>query len=142
MKYTTKTEYGLICLVYMASRNSQAPITIKELAQEEKYSQTYIEKILQSLRAARIVHSHQGKQGGYVLARKPSAITLKEIIEALEGSTFDVFCEPEARDQIVCTHLCLCGVKPIWKKTRHMLDEFYDGITLEQIASKTILQNV
>lgn len=135
MKYTTKTEYGLNCLIYMAKHGGLQPITIKEIAAAEQYSPTYIEKILQNLRAARIVAAQHGNHGGYVLAKPPEEITLKEVIVALEGGTFDVFCDPETRDQIVCTHYCACGVKPVWQKAKSILDAYFDSVTLDMIMS-------
>ncbi|MBP9733966.1 MAG: Rrf2 family transcriptional regulator [Candidatus Omnitrophica bacterium] len=135
MKYTTKTEYGLNCLIYMAKHGGLEPITIKEIAAAEKYSLTYIEKILQSLRAAGIVAAQHGNHGGYVLAKDTQNITLKSVIDALEGSTFDIFCEPEARDQIVCTHYCACGVKPVWQKAKSLLDDYFGSVTLEMILN-------
>ncbi len=136
MRFTTKTEYGLICLTYMARNSSSDLVTVREIVKKERFSATYLEKILQKLKAANIVISHQGKQGGYELARKPSEITLKEIIEALEGHTFDLFCQPDMREEIVCTHFSLCGLKPIWEKTKNLLDDFFGSITLETIASQ------
>ena len=137
MRYTTKTEYGLVCLAHMARHTaSDGPLTIKEIAEKEQFSPTYIEKIFQSLRAANIVISHTGKQGGFSLARPSSQITLREIIDALEGQTFDVFCEPEVREHIVCTHFGLCGIQPVWAKTKEMLDNFYGSVTLEMIAKR------
>jgi len=133
MKYTTKTEYGLQCLVYLAKHGNIQPMTIKELAGVEKYSRPYIEKIFQGLRSANIVDAQHGKLGGYVLARPPEKITVKDVIEALEGQTFEVFCEPEKRDQIVCTHFCACGVKPIWQHAKKLLDDYFDTITLAQM---------
>ena len=136
MKFTTKTEYGLNCLVYMAHQEPGEVLTIKDISQKERFSISYIEKILQRLRLARIVVSHQGKKGGYALARRPSEITLKEIIEALEGGTFEVYCEPQVREHIVCTHLCMCGIRSVWAKTKNILDEFYGSVTLEMIAKE------
>ena len=78
--------------------------------------------------------SHHGSQGGYSLAKPASGITLKQGGGVLEGGTFEVFCEPEVREEIVCTHFCLCGVKPVWRKTKNLLDRFYDSITLEMLA--------
>ena len=138
MRFTTKTEYGLVCLLYMAKSGSQGPITIKEIVQDEHYSQTFTEKILQKLRAAEIVTSHQGNQGGYALARPASQITLKEVIDALEGQTFEVFCEPDVRDGIICTHHTACNVKPIWNKTKELLDSFFGSITLEMLMNHEI----
>ena len=142
MKFTTKTEYGLVCLIYMSRHVSADMVTIKEIVKTERFSPAYIEKILQKLRSANIVVSHQGKQGGYALARPASQITLKEIIEALEGgSTFDVltfgvFCDPVIREKIVCTHFSMCGLRPVWQKTKELLDQFYGSVTLEMIAKE------
>ena len=134
MRYTTKTEYGLICMVYLSQHHSREWISIKEIAKEENYSVAYIEKILQSLRQANLVASQSGNHGGYALTRRPSEITLRQIIDALEGSTFDAFCEPQVREEIVCNHICMCGAKPIWRKTKEVLDHFFDSITLEMMA--------
>jgi len=137
MRYTTKTEYGLICLTYMAHRYPDSTfITIKEITTDEHYSLPYIEKIFQCLRVAQIVQSHQGKQGGYELARHPKDIYLKEIIDALEGGSFDVFCSSPVREDIVCTHYGSCGVKPLWEKTKELLDNFYSSVTLETLAKE------
>ena len=136
MRFTTRTEYGLICLIYMARQGDMKldPVSIKEIVTAEKYSQTYTEKILQHLRTKGIVAAQHGNQGGYTLNRPPSEITFKEIVEALEGHTFDVFCEPDIRKEITCTHFSLCGVKPVWQKTKDILDQFYGSITLDMLA--------
>ena len=140
MRFTTKTEYGLVCLIYMArhAKDETQPITIKELVGAEDFSVPYIEKILQSLRAAKIVNAVHGSHGGYVLARPASEITVKEVIDALEGSTFDIFCEPEVRKDITCTHFSLCGIKPLWGKTKDALDHLYEGINLEALAQNKL----
>jgi Rrf2 family protein len=137
MRFTTRTEYGFVCLVFMAKNVSKSVVTVKEIAEKEHFSSTYIEKIMQGLRAANIVISHQGKEGGYSLARHSSQITLKEIIEALEGKTFEVFCEPKVREHIVCTHYCMCGISPIWEKTKKVLDDFFISVTLEAMVQES-----
>ena len=143
MRFTTKTEYGLVCLIYMTRHASADMVTIREIVKNERFSPAYIEKILQKLKAANVVVSHQGKQGGYALARHPSQITLKEIIEALEGGhtfdmhpTFGIFCNPNMREKIVCTHFSMCGLRPIWNKTKDLLDHFYGSVTLQMIAKE------
>src|SRR5262245_34127921 len=101
MRFTTKTEYGLNCMVHLARANGRGPVSIKEMVAREKYPLPYIEKILQGLKKAKLVTAHHGNHGGYSLARKASEITVKEVIEALEGGTFEVFCQPEVREDIV-----------------------------------------
>lgn len=137
MRYTTKTEYGLICLVYMAKHKGEKPLTAKEIVADEQFSNTFIEKILQALRKAGIVKAHHGIQGGYSLAKKPEEITFKDIVVALEGATFEVFCEPTQREKIVCTHFPACGVKSIWHETKVVLDQFFESITLKDIVARS-----
>lgn len=144
MRFTTKTEYGIVCMAYLAKHADRPFLSLKEIASHENYPAPYIEKILQALKRAGLVLTHQGQQGGYGLARTPDRITLKDVIDALEGGTFEVFCEPKTREDIVCTHFCLCGIKPVWRKTKEILDRFYGSITLEmmtrdEIATRKIL---
>ena len=96
MKFTTKTEYGLLCMVHLAKHADNGPLSIKEMAVSEKYPVPYLEKILQALRHAGLVTANHGNRGGYSLAKKASEITLKEVIDALEGGTFEIFCAPRA----------------------------------------------
>ena len=138
MKFTTKTEYGLVCMIYMARHADKPCLSIKEIAAHENYPAPYIEKILQALRQAKLVTAHHGNRGGYSLAKKPSEITLKQVVDALEGGTFEVFCAPEKREGLVCTHFCLCGVKPVWRKTKQILDDFYGSLTLEMMTQDEI----
>lgn len=134
MKFTTKTEYGVICLIYLARHADRKVISVKDIVHDEKLSPAYIEKILQKLKQAEIVISSQGNQGGYSLARNPAEINFKEIVEAVEGSTFDVYCEPQLRESITCNHFGMCGLRPIWQKSKQLLDNFYSSLTLEMIA--------
>lgn len=138
MRFTTKTEYGLLCMVHIAKHPELEWVRVKEMAASEHYPLAYMEKILQALKKAGLVRSQQGMSGGYGLARPASQITLKQIIEALEGGTFEVFCQPDVREDIVCTHFCLCGVKPIWRKTKEILDAFYGSVTLDMLTKNEI----
>ena len=138
MRFTTKTEYGLVCLVYMVRNGSLNSVTVKDIVRDEQYPSAYIEKILQSLRVAGIVSSREGSQGGYALTRMPEAINLKEIVGALEGGLFDVFCEPDVRKNITCTHHELCGLKPVWNLTKNTLAQLYEKVNLRMIADNQL----
>ena len=138
MRFTTKTEYGIVSMVYLARHADRGFLNLKEVASHENYPLPYIEKILQALKRAKLVASQQGSHGGYKLAKKPSEITLKHVVDALEGSTFEIFCAPETRADIVCTHFCLCGIKPVWRKTKQILDKLYDSVTLEMMTKDEI----
>lgn len=137
MKLTTKTEYSLICLKVIAERYRDGQlISASELAEKERMPKDYIEQLLLKLRKAGIVTSAKGVHGGYLLARHPSQISLREVIEALEGSVYDVYCEPEIRENIICTHFeARCSVRPIWMRLRDLLNDFFGSMTLETLLS-------
>lgn len=139
MRFTAKTEYGFVCMSYLAGQyGKERAVSIKEIAAQGKYPVAFTEKILQTLRKAKLVVSRHGNHGGYTLARSPREITLKDMIDALEGATFEVFCKPEVREDIICAHFCLCGIKPVWRKTKDLLDHFYNGITLDMLTKNEI----
>ena len=133
MRYTTKTEYGLICLVNLAKMGPCAKVAIKELAELESYPYSYVEKIFQSLRAANIVHSFQGNQGGYALAKPAGEISLREVIDAIEGSTFETFCE--TRD-VICNHNKSCNLRDVWFGTKQLLDKYYASMSLADLINE------
>ena len=133
MKLTTKTEYGLVCLKYLLEHSEGKPIPVTEIAAKEQIQKDYIEQIFSKLRKADIVRSVQGLHGGFILSRDPSQLTLKQIVEALEGDIFEVFCSPRIRERIVCEHFSRCSIRPIWTKLEKLIDEFCSTVTLEML---------
>jgi Rrf2 family protein len=88
VKLSGGVEWALHCCVVLTA--SSAPVPAARLAQLHDVSSTYLAKQLQALSRAGLVHSVQGKSGGYVLTRPPEEITLLDVVEALDGeqSTF------------------------------------------------------
>ena len=67
-------------MVHIARQPEAGSVTIRQIAEKENYPVPYLEKILQALRQAKLLIARHGNRGGYVLARRPSEITLREII--------------------------------------------------------------
>lgn len=133
MKLTTKTEYALICLKYLCEHPSGKPISVSEMAESERLPKDYIEQIFVKLRRSGVIKSVKGIRGGFILARKPSEITLLQVIESVEGKTFEIFCAPRLRERIVCEHFSSCSIRPVWRKLKQMIDNFCDSLTLEDL---------
>ena len=87
MRITQWGEYGVHCLVYIARKHRQGQSTVNaaEIAAAQGIAPLYAQQILQRLRRRSIIKSVRGPQGGYVLAKKPSELTLKQLFDALEG---------------------------------------------------------
>ncbi len=85
MKFSSQEEYGLRCLLRIAREGRATGLTIPEISEAEGISTFYVAKLMRVLRRGGLVKSSRGKIGGYALARPPSEITVKEIVEHLDG---------------------------------------------------------
>lgn len=85
MKISTKGRYGLRALVDMAANSQDGPISLMQTAKRQSISLNYLEQVFGILRKAGIVVSVKGAGGGYKLSRSAADITVREILEALEG---------------------------------------------------------
>ena len=85
MKISTKGRYGLRALVDMAANSKDGPISLIQTAQRQDISLNYLEQVFGVLRKSGIVLSVKGAGGGYKLARSAEEITVREVLEALEG---------------------------------------------------------
>ena len=86
MKVSLKTEYACRVLAQLARRYDRKELAhIESLAQAEDIPANYLVQILNDLRNSGLILSRRGKQGGYQLARDPSALSLLDILNAMEG---------------------------------------------------------
>ena len=86
MKFSTRTIYGLQAVLVLASRYGEGSLSVSQIAKREGLSVAYLEQILNALKKKGLVKSVRGPQGGYVLAKKPSELTLKQLFDSLEGA--------------------------------------------------------
>jgi len=92
MRITTQGVYGLVCVLRIAREKDRQPVSIQIISKEEQLPIDYIEQLLLKLRRANIVKSTRGRTGGYTLSGPASKITIKDIIEAVEGNIFETIC--------------------------------------------------
>ena len=85
MKLSTKGRYGLRALVDLAANEAGEAVSLPQTAKRQKLSLNYLEQVFGMLRRAGIVVGVKGSNGGFRLARSMDDITVKEILEALEG---------------------------------------------------------
>ena len=86
MKVGSKAYYGFLALVELAGNYKVRRTTqVREIAKDQDIPSEYLGQIMVLLNRARLVHGSRGPGGGYILARPPETITVKEVIEVLEG---------------------------------------------------------
>jgi Rrf2 family transcriptional regulator, cysteine metabolism repressor len=86
MKLTSKSEYALLALVYLARHRDEGFISVQTIASSQGIPQRFLEQILLILKRARFLRSFKGKHGGFQLIREPSSISLAEIIRLFDGA--------------------------------------------------------
>jgi Rrf2 family protein len=84
VKLSGGIEWALHCCVVLTAATQ--PVPAARLAELHDVSATYLAKQLQSLSRADLIHSAQGKSGGYALTRSPAEITVLDVVEAIEGT--------------------------------------------------------
>ncbi|MBC2606850.1 RrF2 family transcriptional regulator [Pelagicoccus albus] len=89
MKLSVKLDYACRALARMAIRRPSGELSrIEELAEVEAIPANYLVQILGDLRNGGLIESRRGKQGGYLLARAPEDISLREVIMLVQGDVF------------------------------------------------------
>lgn len=86
MKLTSRSEYALLALLYLARNKSQDLISVNIIARAQDIPPKFLEQILLTLKRARYLKSAKGQHGGYVLAKSPDKITLAEVIRLFDGA--------------------------------------------------------
>jgi Rrf2 family protein len=86
LSISTKTQYGLIALLELADNYGKSLVQISDIVRRRNVPKNYLEQILNRLQKVGIVKSVRGNKGGYELGSHPDDITLRQIIETLEGA--------------------------------------------------------
>ena len=134
MIVSTKGRYALRVMVHFAMHGGEEFIPLKEIAESEGISQKYLESIMTVLSKAGFVDAVHGKGGGYRLNRKPQEYTVGSILKLTEGSLAAVSCTSQG--PAACSRSTCCQTKPMWDKLDRMIDEFFEGITLEDLLKE------
>lgn len=107
LKVSRKFEYGLHAVVYLARKEPDTIVTVKEMSTEIGFSQEFMAKAMQNLKRAGLAVSVQGVKGGYRLAKSPDEITVSDVGRATEGAPHLMRCSvARGKCEIVdrCTH--------------------------------------
>lgn len=85
MKVSLRSTYGILAAVDLALQSGSAPVQAKSIARRQGIPARFLEQVLHAMKKAGLVASLRGAQGGYVLSKKPSEVSIAQILEALEG---------------------------------------------------------
>lgn len=130
MKISTKGRYGLKAMLDLAVYSLGDQVSIKSIAQRQNISENYLEHVFSMLRKSGLVNSIKGPQGGYVLGRDATEITIGEILRCLEGDLSITDEGKENSDDIMEA----CITNNVWSKINYSINSAVDSITLKGLV--------
>jgi len=138
VRLTRAADYGARGTLYLARQPRDRVVLVGEIARAEGVPESYLAKIFQSLARAGLVRSHRGARGGFSLARPAAEITLRQIIEAVEGPLSLNRCL-DPREGCECSPTCPMYA-PLAAVQERLLAAL-DAITLDAMAAKESAAN-
>ncbi len=130
MKVSTKGRYGTRIMLELALQHNKRPVLLREMSERQGISVKYIHFLISFLKRGGLVKSVRGPKGGYILARAPSKISLREIVQTLEGTLSPVDC---VDDPDFCDRTNFCGAHEVWKKLNRAILKVLDSLTLKDL---------
>lgn len=134
MKITSSIEYATRLMVQLARVHGEQPLSAEKLSKSENVPADYVNQLLLRLKRAGLVESRRGSGGGYTLSRPPSEVKLGDVLRAVEGRIFENVCEKYSADASDCRHQDHCGISPVWQKLGALIEDYFDGITLDTLT--------
>ncbi len=130
MRATHQLKYAIYGIFDLAYHGGSRPIPIQVIGQRQGIPARYLEQIFQRLRRAQVVASKRGPGGGYTLARPAAEITLREVVEAVEGPLTSALASPAAPDSASGPR------RPdfVWKGLAERFAGVLDDTDLEQLC--------
>jgi len=127
MKLSTRSRYGLRMMYELALHYGKKPVIIKNISNSQNISEKYLSKLIIPLKGAKLVYSTRGSHGGYVLSKDPSEITVRAILDVLEGGLSPVDC---SGDRGVCHKSAKCPTRDVWCRLDNAINDLLESITL------------
>jgi len=118
-------------MVALALNYGKEPLFLKDIAKGENISEKYLSLIIIPLRRVGLVNSVRGARGGYNLAKESSQVTLKEIVDVLEGDCSLVDC---VKNPSCCSRVPICASHDIWEIIGNKISETLRSITLDMLV--------
>jgi Rrf2 family protein len=120
-------------MVDLAIHYGDGHIFLKDIAERQDISEKYLWQLTGPLKTAGLIKSTRGPQGGFGLAKKPSEITLKDIVSILEGSLCIVDC---IEDPSVCSRSGNCLTRDVWSEASEKIVQTLSSISLQDMVDK------
>jgi Rrf2 family iron-sulfur cluster assembly transcriptional regulator len=132
MRLTTKGRFAVTAMLDLAMNATEGPVTLAGISERQKISLSYLEQLFGKLRRRALVDSVRGPGGGYNLARDAAAISVADIIQAVEEPLDSTQCGGREN----CHGDRRCMTHELWEDLNHTVYGFLDGVKLSALVEK------
>ncbi|MBI4561988.1 MAG: Rrf2 family transcriptional regulator [Candidatus Rokubacteria bacterium] len=131
MTLTLKGDYAVRVVVDLAAQPRGATVKSDDLGRRTGVPRAFLTKIIQALAHAGLVRTQRGTRGGIGLLEKPRAITLRQVIEAVEGPIYLNRCLIRAG---LCPRDGFCPVHPVWARIQAIVTRELDSVSIKELV--------
>lgn len=134
MNVGRRVDYAVRALAYLAGQPAGKIVSRADIEKSQDIPSFYLSKIMKDLVAGGLVQSHIGSKGGFTLAKGASAISIKDIYEAVERPLVLMECLEQGASY--CSFCAVCSQKSVWQKAQEVLAQFLSGVSIAEIADR------
>jgi Rrf2 family protein len=133
MKLSTKGRYGVRLMFDLATHYGEGPVLLRQISEREEISEKYLWHLINPLKTAGLVQSTRGAHGGYTLAKTPPEISVKDILDVVEGHLCLVDC---VEKPATCKRSSFCVARDLWGEASKTLSDKLEGTTLADLVER------
>ena len=136
MRLTTRGRYAVTAMLDLALHYETGPVSLAEIAERQGISQSYLEQLFSRLRKSGLVDAIRGPGGGYRLVRESAAISVADVIDAVDETVDATRCGGQRN----CQGEQRCLTHDLWEDLSFRIRDFLGNVSLDELVSKRSVQ--
>jgi len=133
MQLTRAADYAVRVMIYLATPEAEGRVSLPALAQATGAPQSFLSKVMQALSRAGMISSRRGQTGGFQISPCGRAASMREVIEAIDGTICLNVCLMSGRS---CNRKVSCPAHPIWAQAQQAMLDVLSHATVAELAAQ------
>lgn len=135
MRLSAKARYAVRAMYDLASQGDAGPVSLRRVAERQGISRKYLEQIFIKLKERGLIKGVRGARGGYLLARGPEKVSLRDIMAAVDEPLAPVHCL-KGNPKTACERAEVCVARSYWKRLGERIESFLENCTLSDLLNE------